>query len=319
MRQQYVMNSTISDPKSDSLLAIALMASFADGDKSEAERTEIQKIATDLGSDNLPALTRSILMGKRTLEELVAPLTTPTDKLLGYEMARAVCEADGVLRPDESEFLTELRSKLGLSAEETDTVDSEVDAFALAPITDPSVPPPPPDVAPENSGMVLRYAILNGALEILPETMATVAIIPLQLKMVYRIGKSHGVELSKASIVEFLATAGVGMGSQVAEGFARKLFKGFGKKLGGKLGGRAGDQLAGSAFSFASTYAIGHLADRYYGSGRSLGSDEPKAVFNSLQEQAKSLHGKYLPEIKERARTLDPSSVLSLVRGGGNV
>jgi uncharacterized protein (DUF697 family) len=167
--------------------------------------------------------------------------------------------------------------------------------------------------------MVLRYAVLNGALEILPETMATVAIIPLQLKMVYRIGQSHGVELDKSSIVEFLATAGVGMGSQVAEGFARKLFRGFGKKIGGKLGGRAADQMAGSAFSFASTYAIGHLADRYYAGGRSLGGGETRALFSSFQQQAQSLHGKYLPEIQQRARTLDPSSILSLVRGGDTV
>ncbi|MDQ3545732.1 MAG: hypothetical protein M3429_04310 [Verrucomicrobiota bacterium] len=32
--------------------------------------------------------------------------------------------------------------------------------------------------------MILRYAIVGGALELLPQTMATLAIIPLQSKMV---------------------------------------------------------------------------------------------------------------------------------------
>lgn len=65
--------------------------------------------------------------------------------------------------------------------------------------------------------------------------MATLAIIPMQMKMVYRIGKSHGAELDRCSIVAFLATAGVGMGSQIVEGFARKIMKGFGKKMMGGL------------------------------------------------------------------------------------
>ena len=76
--------------------------------------------------------------------------------------------------------------------------------------------------------MILRYAILDGALQLLPETLATMAIIPLQMKMVWRIGKAHGHDLDRASIKEFLATAGIGLGSQMVEGFARKLIGGFG-------------------------------------------------------------------------------------------
>ena len=60
--------------------------------------------------------------------------------------------------------------------------------------------------------MILNYAILNGALELLPESLATMAIIPLQMKMVYRIGKTYGFELDRGHIKDFLATAGVGIG-----------------------------------------------------------------------------------------------------------
>jgi len=40
------------------------------------------------------------------------------------------------------------------------------------------------------------------------------ADIPLQMKMVYRIGKSYGFDLDRGHIKDFLATAGVGMASQ---------------------------------------------------------------------------------------------------------
>jgi uncharacterized protein (DUF697 family) len=163
--------------------------------------------------------------------------------------------------------------------------------------------------------MILRYSILNGALELLPETLATMAILPLQMKMVWRIGKSHGFELDRSSIKEFLATAGIGFGSQVIEGFARKLIGGFGKKLGGKLVGRIANEATGSAFSFASTYAIGHLAVRYYAGGRKLGGAEMKTLYTPLTQEAGQLHAKYLPEIQQRAKSLDTTSILNLVRG----
>ena len=55
---------------------------------------------------------------------------------------------------------------------------------------------------------ILNYSILNGALELLPQSWASMAIIPLQIKMVYGIGKEYGVELDRGHIKEFLATLG---------------------------------------------------------------------------------------------------------------
>ena len=145
--------------------------------------------------------------------------------------------------------------------------------------------------------------------------MATVVIIPLQMKMVYRIGKSHGVELDRSNIKEFLATAGIGLGSQMVEGFAHKLVGKFGRKLGGKSVGNVADQLTGSALSFASTYVIGHVAESYYAGGRNLTAPDLRKLFGPLQNQARELHTRHLPEIQERAKTLDPAALLSLVRG----
>ena len=96
--------------------------------------------------------------------------------------------------------------------------------------------------------MILNAAILNGALELLPQSWASMAIIPLQVRLVYRIGKAHGFELDRGHIKDFLATTGVGMTGQYVEQFGRKLIGGLlGKVLGGA--GRAiGSQATGSAF-----------------------------------------------------------------------
>jgi uncharacterized protein (DUF697 family)/tellurite resistance protein len=299
----------------DALLAICLFAAFADGEKSAAEREEIRRLAEEIGSPNLAALSRQILMQKLSLDSVVAGLASQQDRLLAYEMALGICEAGGSVSAEEQEFLSSLRSHLGLGAGESRAMEEEVASVALVPIPETTEPSP----TPGNDGMILKYAILNGALELLPESLATMAIVPLQMKMVFRIGKSHGVELGTSNIKEFLATAGLGLGSQMVEGFARKLMRGVGKKLGGKLAGKAADQITGSAFSFATTYAIGHVAEKYYSSGNRLDSAGLKSLFTALQGQAKDMHKKYLPEIQARASTLDRSAILSMVGGSAPV
>jgi len=53
--------------------------------------------------------------------------------------------------------------------------------------------------------------------------------------LVYRIGKAHGYELDRGHLRELLGVAGVGLTSQVVEGYARKLLGGLLGKMGGGL------------------------------------------------------------------------------------
>ena len=66
--------------------------------------------------------------------------------------------------------------------------------------------------------------------------------------------------------------------------------------------------------SFASTNALGQMAQRYYAGGRSLSALQLKELFTSLTAQARSLHGRYAGEIQQRASTLNPAQLLNLVR-----
>lgn len=315
------MPSADPPPPIESTLAICLFAAYADGDRCEPERARIERIAGELGWEQLSGISRRILMGKLSLTDATAGLVGTEDRRTAYEFARAVCEVDGDLSPDEAAFLEELRGLLNLDRETSRRLDEEVDALTLAPLAPPApeTPPPLPAAVPDQGGMILRYAILNGALEMLPETLATMAVVPLQMKMVYRIGRAHGAELDRASIKEFLATAGLGLGSQMLEGFARKWVGGLGKKMGGKKAGKIANQLTGSAFSFASTWAIGHLAVGYHAGGRRFGNLEMKEIYDPLFAKAKDLHSRYLPEIQTQARSLNPAIVLDYVRGGREV
>lgn len=299
------------------LLTVCLFAAFANGNLDESERMAIRRLAEELGSedgDGTDSLTSEILMGKRSWETVVAGLRDHKARLLAYDMARSTCEADGASSPEENHFLDELRIRLELSGPEVATVSAAGDAAALATVPAGSGPlTPAPDST--NEELIMRSAIINGALEILPGTLATMAIIPLQMKLVYDIAKSHGVELGTANAKDFLATLGAGLTSQVVEGFARKLLGGIGKTLGGRFAGGLASQAAGSAMSFTSTYAIGHVADRYYAGGQKLGMAEIQSLMSELTQRAKDLYSSKLPEIQESAKNLKPAALLDLVKG----
>jgi hypothetical protein len=68
--------------------------------------------------------------------------------------------------------------------------------------------------------------------------------------------------------------------------------------------------------SFVSTYALGQLAKRYYAGGRTFSAQMLKDAYAQMAQEAKALYQGKVPEIRERARTLDAGKVLAMVRGG---
>ena len=141
------------------------------------------------------------------------------------------------------------------------------------------------------------------------------AIIPLQMRLVYGIGRAHGFELDRGHIKDFLATVGVGLTSQYLEQAGRKLLGGLLGRVGGGLLRGVGQQAVSTGMSFASTYALGHAAKRYYAGGRSLSTDMLKQAYASVTQEAQGLQTRYLPQMQEQARTLDVGKVLAMVRG----
>ncbi len=324
------------------LLAVALMAALADGQKTEAEHDEVQRIVGTLGPDaaalDVPGLMQDILSKRLDLTAALAPLQTLANKQLAYELAQCVCHADGAHSPSEKQFLATLKAALG------DGIDTGIEAqiAALAQLTDSpaataiaaaagtrtgaaiatpgaSVPSVPSVVVVAVDTAALQasiqsQAILCGALELLPQSWASMAIIPLQVKLVYRIGQAHGAQLDASMVKEFIATAGVGLTGQYLEQFGRKLVGGLLGSLLGGLGRGVGGLGTSMAMSFATTYALGQLALRYYGGGRQMNTDLLRQTYQDLLGSARQLQTLSLPQIEERARTLNAGQVLDLVR-----
>lgn len=304
------------------IVTIAVLAAFADGDKHDREREELKRIAEGLARADgvhLPTLYQDVLMKRVDIASSVAGLSSSEARQLAYEMAVCVCDADGAQSEAEKRFLASLRSQLGLG-ESAGRFAAQAEEIAAVPIDSPAALPtraaaPTVDNAALDQA-ILDAAIVNGALELLPETLSTMAIIPLQMKLVYRIGQAHGYQLDSGHVKDFLATVGVGLTSQYLERAGRKLLGGLLGRLGGGLLGGLGRQAVSSGMSFATTYALGHVAKRYYAGGRTLSTQMLKDAYASVAAEAQGLQGRYLPAMQEKARGLDAGKVLALVRGG---
>jgi uncharacterized protein (DUF697 family)/tellurite resistance protein len=307
------------------VLTVALLAAFADGSKHERERAEIKRIAEGLSQSDavhLPTLYQDVLMKRVTLADVLPALASEPARQLAYEMAVCVCDADGAQSTAERSFLDELSRALKLDAAAAGEFRQQAEAMAaevLPPAAVPAITKPAVTAAVDEAALdkaILDAAIVNGALELLPETLSTMAIIPLQMRLVYRIGQAHGYQLDSGHVKDFLATVGVGLTSQYLEQAGRKLLGGLLGRVGGGLLGGIGKQAVSSGMSFAATYALGHVAKRYYAGGRTLSAQVLKDAYAGMVGEAQGLQQRYLPQMRERARTLDAAKVMAMVRGG---
>ncbi|WP_399696709.1 YcjF family protein [Xenophilus sp.] len=325
------------------VLTICLLAAYADGDKHDREREQIREVAQGLAQDrqvNLPGLYQDVLMRRVQLADVLPKLASDEARQLAYEMAVCVCEADGRTSAQEQAFLAGLREALGQApagfAEQADALAAaplQAAAVALpeAPTADQPAPHPaavdalPGTAAQRRPGTlpaaemdrkILHASILNGAIELLPENLSTLAIIPLQMRLVYQIGQSYGYELDSGHIKDLLATLGVGLTSQYLEQAGRKLLGGLLGRAGKGLLGGLGRQAVSSGMSFAATYALGHVANQYYAGGRTLGTQMLRDAYQHVMADGRQLQAQYLPQMQETARGLNAAKILQMVRGG---
>lgn len=328
-------------------LTICLLAAYADGDKYDREREQIKQVAQALAQNeqiNLPGLYQDVLLRRVKLDDVLPRLASDESRQLAYEMAVCVCDADGQTSEQEKAFLAQLRQGLGQATAE---IATQAEALAAAPLQVPAAPatvelpasvaaqpaPHPAAVdalpgataaqrrpgtlgAQDMDRKILNAALLNGAIELLPENLSTLAIIPLQMRLVYQVGQSYGYELDTGHVKDLLATLGVGLTSQYLEEAGRKLLGGLLGRAGKGLLGGLGKQAVSSGMSFASTYALGHVANQYYAGGRTLSTQMLRDAYQHVMSDGRQLQTRYLPQMQEMARGLNTTKILSMVRGG---
>jgi uncharacterized protein (DUF697 family)/tellurite resistance protein len=281
------------------IVTIAFLAALSDGRTTPEEDRELRATLGKLGIADVDAVAHRGASDPATLKQVAVRLSGDEARRKAYETALVVCHADGSLNDQETDFLNKLRTALELDPTTTAAIEKSAAGLAAAtpvPKVEVASGRPPSDETLDRQ--ILQQSIITGAVELLPDKLATVVILPLQLRMVYQIGQHYGQRLDAGSVKDLAATLGLGAAAQAVEGVVRKLF-------GGLVGGAAG-----VAVTFATTYALGHVAKTYYAQGRRLAPTDLKRLFAQFQEDAKTIFPKVKDEIATQAKTLNLKSLL---------
>ncbi len=307
----------------ETIIALATLAAISDGLQDDAEQARVVEVARSLGLLAPDTVIAQAMSGALTVPMLAARLHSDEAKRVAHDTATAVCHANGWINPSEGKFLHALADALQLDTAQTDHVIGDInravgDHPALA--ATPSHALPAVSDAPSHAAAaspldehILDQAMLTAALELLPDRLANLGILPLQLRLVHHIGQRHGQQLDTQQVTDLVATFGLGAAAQVLEKVVRRTFGRIaGGLLGGLLGGSAGIA-SGAAVTFASTYALGHAADQYYAQGRSLSSADLKALFTRFRGDADTIFARVEARVGELARGRSLDSLLRTV------
>jgi uncharacterized membrane protein YebE (DUF533 family) len=289
------------------LIAIAMLAARADGSVDSAEQRVVDGIVAHTGNSDVAGLAQQIAAGQLRVTDLVSRLSDDEARRAAYEGALAVINADGSANESEQAFLNELRTALGFSDADVADATRMAAAMADAPVAGAHTGKPPAGPVDE---FILQQAILTGAIEVLPDRLANIAVLPLQLRMVYQIGQRHGQKLDINQVKDLAATFGLGAAAQSLESVAMRLIGGLaGGLLGGMVGG-ATRIATGAIITFSATYALGHVAEQYYAQGRQLSAADLRELFVRFQSEAKTIYPRVQEEIHRQASTLNLQSLL---------
>jgi uncharacterized protein (DUF697 family) len=293
------------------IIELAVGAALADGQASEGERAALGAAAARLGvADVAGLLARG---GAVDVAALVAKLSDAEARAAAYDAAAATCHADGPATPAEAAYLGRLAVALGLAPGAAAAVDAHAASIATATGTPSAGAPATP--LRDHAAFIESQAVLAAALELLPERLSTLAVLPVQGRMVYRIAQSYGHSLDSRQIAELAGAVGLGAAGQVVERTVSRVLGGVaGGLLGGLLGG-ATALASAAAVTFSATYALGHAANQYYARGRTLTPDDLRALYAKLRADAEQLFPRLKSEIEARSRTLDVRQVLAGASG----
>jgi uncharacterized protein (DUF697 family) len=238
-------------------LRVLVAMARADGVLTPPEESAIEDAIQEA---SLEGVTLKSLFGTSfDIDAELDKLASDEAKRATYESAYALAHADEACTAQEEALLQHIESRLGFGPDHRSALKK-----LLAEVEDTVLPSHIAEVVdPDRRGLEIRedtvkYSILSAALGAFPIpglAIATdLAVTALQTKLVRDIAQYYGKKLDKRQAAELLAGAGLGMGLRIALTNLAKFVPGWGSAV-------------GAASAFASTYALGTVAGRYFETG----------------------------------------------------
>lgn len=246
---------------------------------------------------------KGLLEEKIDLDLQLRLFTTTESRELLYQSALGMVHADGESRPEEQKILERIRGTLQISEDKASLArrvfDEAKDTVLLSSIP---LTKDPAQRTTEVKSDVTKYSVLSGALGSFPIpglAIATdLAVVAMQIKLVRDIGQRYGHKVDKQAALSLLGGLGLGTGARIAVSNLAKLVPGWGSVVGGTS-------------SFASTWALGKVADKYFSSGMSVPMATLQSEFKGAQGESRAAYDAHKDAVdSKRKMNLEALSAL---------
>jgi uncharacterized protein (DUF697 family)/tellurite resistance protein len=292
---------SIRENEAVAILKILAAIARADGTLHEDERRSLSGAIEALELRGVSA--DQLLAEGADVAAQLAALESPEAREQVYRSACFMAYADGACSPEEQAILDRIEAAVGVSPDLKATMagyfaprrESWYEARAQA-VLDPD------KRAAAVKKHVLRYAAFSAALGAFPVpglAIATdLAVVALQVKMVRDIGRYHGHDVDPKSARSMLYALGLGTGARLAVNNLAKLLPGWGSAV-------------GAASSFASTYALGKILEKYFAGGANADLGALAKDMKAAEKEGKAAYAEQKDEIAK-----DEKVVAELVKDG---
>jgi uncharacterized protein (DUF697 family)/tellurite resistance protein len=277
----------------------ALMAvARADGTVSPDERAALEAALEALPA---PGDLKRYLDETAPLEEILAEVKSPEAREQLWHSACSLANADGVASAEEKALLEQIRTRFEIDsgkASVTERVLAEardtVLPSGIAPIADPKLR------QKEIDQDTLKYSVLSAVLGAFPVpgvAIATdLAVVALQVKLVRDIGQYWNHKVDREAAKTLLAGLGLGTGARIAVSNLAKLVPGWGSAF-------------GATTAFATTWALGKIANRYFESGQKADLGDLKKDMKAMEKAGKDAYAQNRETIEARRKASEAALV----------
>ena len=252
----------------------------ADGKLTADERAALETMVEALpgGSDLKPFLDERA----PEFDQLLAEIKTPAAREQLWQSAYSLVHADGSASAEEQALLDKIRTTYRIDEQVVSAtrrlLDETKDTLLpsnISPIADPAAR------QKEIDQDVLKYSVLSAVLGAFPVpgvAIATdLAIVALQVKLVRDVGQYWGHTVDKAAAKTLLAGLGLGTGARIAVSNLAKLVPVWGSAF-------------GATTAFATTWALGKIANRYFESGQKADIGKLKKEMKAVEKEGKDAY-----------------------------
>jgi uncharacterized protein (DUF697 family) len=211
-----------------------------------------------------------------------------------WQSAYTMVYADRIATAGEQELLEKMRVTLQIDDGQASATKRIVDEAKDTLL--PSNIQPIADAATRQKEIdedVLKYSVLSAVLGAFPVpglAIATdLAIVGLQVKLVRDVGQYWGHKVDKAAAKSLLAGLGLGTGARIAVSNLAKLVPVWGSAF-------------GATTAFATTWALGKLANRYFESGQKADLSQLRKEMKAMEKAGKDAYAREQATIEAKRR-----------------